>query len=764
MDPRIRTILRDLLCASVSLDDGLAALQGISRFSPDSHELGHELARALEEVLLRRPALANYKFLELIVRHSFDKTSELSELISLLDTRFTNEYRRTAAEDLPDLEALPILIDLLGELGQSMSVSLGHGLRPLLAFLADETLHTLDSIIARDQISFTKLAVAEVHYLARSLMDEGLAECAEPLLDRLLSVSRQLGFRDLLLDLTLDLASVLTDLELFDRSRSLLKQLESEMGSELPPASRIQLALQLAINETRDEGVSYQTARDLADRALQEYERSVDAGLMTRGDLAAAYLLVGSTILIGGWREAIPQAVERLNAALAVYESIEDPTREQRMALLRCLVGLGHAHSLTGSDDGTALAIDYLRRAQKVADDLKSPENDMMSEIASCLHAIGWACLLSESAEFRSAAVESFQRSVEMRTSLLNKGQCLEIALLSSMVGLGLAAICESETIDDRANDLLSESLLRYMRLFPSDSRALVEAAIALYDIAWLSLRHRLFIPERLRRVILDLDRMILDLCPPDSPSIVEGISLAVPLMFGDWFQLKRRALSLVERNSELRDVGRLMAAFATAKINIQPLGTETVSGIVSPEQFSVHDIDPVLTRYWEGQALLASGIRLFFENRNHQELAPLLHQAAVSFGRCHSEDSSISESREFILSVATSFTNMLSRLLSALEVQYEVSVDHTETIPSDDMFLESSFLLPEDWLGLVKITNAYIGMMAQGEPTRVQPYMNAVLSNISRAVRMMDGVAMVERRVMVHLGSVLNRRSYIRS
>ncbi|MHA1216665.1 MAG: hypothetical protein ACTSPX_05020, partial [Candidatus Thorarchaeota archaeon] len=73
------------------------------------------------------------------------------------------------------------------------------------------------------------------------------------------------------------------------------------------------------------------------------------------------------------------------------------------------------------------------------------------------------------------------------------------------------------------------------------------------------------------------------------------------------------------------------------------------------------------------------------------------------------------------------------------------------------------SFILTEDWIGLIKITTAYLQMIEQSENIQTQPYLNAVFSNISRALRMMDAVALVERRILALLGEQMNRRYYMR-
>ncbi|MHA1858297.1 MAG: hypothetical protein ACTSUU_02505, partial [Candidatus Thorarchaeota archaeon] len=170
LDTPIMAILRDVLCASISLDDGLSALQGIVRTRPEEVDFAYEVARAIEEIILRRPALASAKLTELTVRLSFSENRVLPKMLMLLETRYTNSYRRNEAELLPDKEAIPRLLDILGELAQSMGTALDLNLRPLLPFLADETLLVLDAIRDRGHEPSIRLALHEVHYLTTLLL------------------------------------------------------------------------------------------------------------------------------------------------------------------------------------------------------------------------------------------------------------------------------------------------------------------------------------------------------------------------------------------------------------------------------------------------------------------------------------------------------------------------------------------------------------------------------------------------------------------
>jgi hypothetical protein len=73
------------------------------------------------------------------------------------------------------------------------------------------------------------------------------------------------------------------------------------------------------------------------------------------------------------------------------------------------------------------------------------------------------------------------------------------------------------------------------------------------------------------------------------------------------------------------------------------------------------------------------------------------------------------------------------------------------------------SYLLAEDWLGLIKIANAHLQKVEQSEMVEAQPYLNAVFSNMTRFLRMMDGISLVDRRVLSLLGTAMNRRIYLR-
>ena len=109
--------------------------------------------------------------------------------------------------------------------------------------------------------------------------------------------------------------------------------------------------------------------------------------------------------------------------------------------------------------------------------------------------------------------------------------------------------------------------------------------------------------------------------------------------------------------------------------------------------------------------------------------------------------------------------SQMLRKFSLTLENQYAAYIDRSKfsgTITNIDD-AQYTFILAEDWLGLVKIANAYLQMVEQSEMVEAQPYLNAVFSNITRALRMMDTVSLVDRRVLALLGAEMNQRYYLR-
>ena len=122
-------------------------------------------------------------------------------------------------------------------------------------------------------------------------------------------------------------------------------------------------------------------------------------------------------------------------------------------------------------------------------------------------------------------------------------------------------------------------------------------------------------------------------------------------------------------------------------------------------------------------------------------------------------------ESVEFIKATSASMAQMLHTFALTLENQYAAYIDRSKWSGSltniDDT--QYTFILAEDWLGLVKIANSYLQMVEQSEIVEAQPYLNAVFSNINRALKMMDSVSLIDRRVLALLGAEMNRRYYLR-
>ncbi len=149
MHSQLIVTLRDILCANLSLDDGLSAVQNIPFKDTDESNILFDIARSIEEIILRRPGLASAKLTELTIRLSFLQERTIPEMLMLLDTRYTNGYRRSECEISPDIEAIPNLVDILGELSQALSSAIRLNLRPLLPFLTDDILMTLTAIFDR---------------------------------------------------------------------------------------------------------------------------------------------------------------------------------------------------------------------------------------------------------------------------------------------------------------------------------------------------------------------------------------------------------------------------------------------------------------------------------------------------------------------------------------------------------------------------------------------------------------------------------------
>ena len=219
------------------------------------------------------------------------------------------------------------------------------------------------------------------------------------------------------------------------------------------------------------------------------------------------------------------------------------------------------------------------------------------------------------------------------------------------------------------------------------------------------------------------------------------------------------------QSTSPLVDVAGLTAALSTAKINLDALNLEIGVRIQPPVDDAVQRTDPLLAQYWLGQTYLVQTIRAFYDNKDYSELATGFYRAAIAFGEVISIEPTFLESAEFIKATSASISQVLRRFALALENQYAAYVDRSKysgspTPVSGDQY---NYLLADDWLGLIKIANAYLQMVEQSEMVEAQPYLNAVFSNLTRALRMIDSVSMVDRRVLSIVGTVMNRRFYLR-
>jgi tetratricopeptide (TPR) repeat protein len=765
LQEKLIATLRDILCANLSLDDGLSAVQNISFSDSDEADVLFDIARAIEEIILRRPGLASTKLAELFIRLSFNKNRAVPELLMLLDTRYTNNYRRTECELLPDIEAIPALIDILGELSQALSSSTRLNLRPLLPFLADEVLMALNAIYDRRHTGTTKLALYEVHSLAWSLIEEGFFEGAELLLSRIMEIGKEVRLKDFAFEATFDYARVLTELHLFADARKWLKELEKQARSQNNHLRLAAVTLQLGVNETRDESVAYQDARKIGNKAAELYDIALKAGDVGRDDVGLAHVAIGSSILANGWREGVPEAIQRLHLGLRIFDDIEERTPDQKMHVFRTLASLGFAHGLLSDHENMAKSIDYLNRAKEVLGELKNFHPDIDIELARTENAIGWLCLSTECDEFWSIGHEAFEKAVKMREAHFADGRISEIELIGTRMGLALSHMRTMERADLDIQDSLREILVQYVPLLPTDSRAFVEVAIATYNVVWLVTRHGGVIPPRLMRLLDDIDRMLIDARVDEDSMFIHGVSLVVPFLECSWNTLLERAKNMSQSTSELAGVAGVVAALSTAKMNMSALNVEIAGRIQPLVDDAVQEADPLLAQYWLGQTYLVQTIRAFYDNKDYSELATGFYGSAIAFGEVALIEPEFPESAEFIKATSSSLSQVLRRFSLALENQYAAYVDRGKFQESPLVTYDTqyNYLLAEDWLGLIKINHAYLQMVEQSEMVEAQPYLNAVFSNLTRAIRMMDNVSLVDRRVLSLLGTVMNRRFYIR-
>ncbi|MFW9845742.1 MAG: hypothetical protein ACFFD6_03255 [Candidatus Thorarchaeota archaeon] len=766
MESLLIVTIRDILCSNLSLDDGLSAIQNLAIGTANENELFFEVARVIEEIVLRRPSLASAKLTELIVRLSFKENRVLPEMLSLLDVRFTNSFKRSETELLPDVDAIPELLDILGQLALSTTSALNLNLRPLLPFLTDEVLMTLDALYARGHEAATNMAIHEVHYLTEVLIGEGFFVGAELLLNRLAEITSEMGNQDLLFEVMFDYSCVLTELGMFQDSRNILHDLEKKVISSSDKDKLAAVTLQLGVNETRDDTVPHEQARAISDKATQMFRAEMDHRMSTKDNLGLAHLVIGSSILANGWREGVPEAITRLEKGLAVYEIQEKLTFDQSIHLFKILAGLGFAHGLLGDHDSTVRSIQYLERAKAILEQMESIGHDMSADLARAENTMGWVCLSTDSDEFWDTGIAAFQRAIQIREDLFSTGRASELELLGSRLGLSLSMMRSKEYSDNESQDALREALVQFVPLFPTDPRAFIEVAIATYNVVWITLRHGEKLPTRVLRLLDDIDRLLADARVEDDSVFVQGVSLVLPFLNESWSVLKNRASQLTTLKSGLSEVGILMSALATAKLNLETVQLGTPLKLENPVNTRVEETDALLAMYWKGQTALAETVKAFFENQDYSSLATGLYRASLSLRTVGAVEPNYLESAEFIKATCVSLSEVLLRFALSLENQYDAIIDRDllEDYPESVDRGQHQFILADDWLGLMKIADAYLQMVEQSEMVEAKPYLNAVFSNISRAMRMMDDVSMVDRRLLSMLGEVMNRRYYLRS
>jgi len=755
--------LRDILCASMSLDDGLSTIQ---QMVGDDAVTAFEVARAIEEIILRRPSLASNKLMEISIKLASDKNTMLPDMLMLLDTRYVSAHSRVETEILPDKAAIPKLLDLLGNLSDAIESSLRLNLRPLLPFLADELLATLNAVHSRAHKASTALALREIHYLTWILTNAGLFEEAEALLNRLTVLAKEMKIHDLWFDASLDEAGALTELAMFNEAREILQELRSLADKQKDPVRQAAVALQLSITETRDDSVSHEEARKSGDNAAELVQKILDSGSDGSGGLGLAQLIIGSNILANGWRLAVPQALERLESGLEVFEQIEEPDTAQSLLLAKCLSDLGFAHGLMRDHESVTKSIEYLERAKTCLRSLEKHSYDSSVDVARCEHAIGWICLGTDSDELWPVGLKAFQNAVKARENLRDEGAVSELELVGSKMGLALSQMRLLERAESDDEDIIRETLVQYIPLFPTDTRSVAEAAITTYNLVWLATRHGAALPDRLLRLLDDLDRMFSDARTHSDSIFFQGAFLVVPFVNASWQALYDRASQMTEDTFELSDASFVVAALAKSKMNIDALSLESSVRILQPVTEDLQSADPLLAQYWTGQTSLARTVKAFYQQKDFSELASGLYESAVNLRMVDLVKPTSGESVEFIRATSLSLSRVLMRFAIALEHRYDVKIDKKQynDVPDDVVFDQIDFVLAEDWLGLMKIAEAYLEMVETSETVRAEPYLNAVFSNVARALRMMDKVALVDRRVLSFLGDAMNKRYYLRS
>ncbi len=765
MHSQLIVTLRDILCANLSLDDGLSAVQNIPFNDTDESNILFDIARSIEEIILRRPGLASAKLTELTIRLSFLQERTIPEMLMLLDTRYTNSHRRSECEICPDIEAIPPLVDILGELSQALSSAIRLNLRPLLPFLADEVLMTLNAIFDRKHVGTTHLASYEVHNLGWALIEVGFYEGAELLFNRLMEISNETRMNDFSFEVTFDYACVLTELGLYEESRNFLKSLKKIARGNGDQVRLAKVKLQLGVNDIRDESVAHEVARETGDKAAELYDMVYKSGLASVDDVSLAHVTLGSSILVNGWREGIPQAIERLKLGLRINEGLVNNTLEQQAFTFRTLAGLGFAHGLLGDHENMTKCIEYLNKAKAILKELDGLHPEIDIELARTENAIGWVCLSTECDEFWPLGVEAFNRAVTLREAQFKEGKVSKLELLGAQMGFALSHLRVAERSDEESQEKLRQILVQYIALFPTDSRAFVEIAIATYDVVWLIARHDWRISPRLLHLLDDVDRMLEDAMVENDSLFIHGVAIVVPYLGQSWPVLLERSKRMSQSDSPLSSVACLCTALSIAKVNLDALDLEVGGRVQPPVDDAVLNTDTLLAHYWLGQTYLVQTTKAFYDNKDYSELATGFYGAAIAFGDVVTTETEFLESAEFIKATSASLSQVLRRFALALENQFAAYIDRNRFQDTPTEFDESQYihLLAEDWLGLIKIANAYLQMVEQSEMVEAKPYLNAVFSNVTRSLRMMDSISLVDRRVLSLLSAAMNRRFYLR-
>jgi tetratricopeptide (TPR) repeat protein len=761
--------LRDILCASMSLDDALSTIQNFGMSGAEDTDLVFQIARVIEEIILRKSSLASAKLTELSVRLAFREDRMLPELLSLIDTRYTNSYRRNECEILPDINAIPQLLDMLSELNNAMILALKLNLRPLLPFLTDEALMTLNAIHQRYHNASTTLAVHEVHYLTWILSETGFFDCAEVLLNKLMKIAEEAKMDDLAFEIAFDEACVLTELGMYKEARKILVKLQSLAKKQKDKLKLAYVKLQMGLTDTRDDTISPELAKKAGDEAVELYRKVLKKGLVECEELGAALLSLGSNKLANGWREGVSQSVSRLQDALDLFDNIENRTESQNYYLFRCLASLGFAYGLLGGYENITVSINYFERAKSILVELEKKGHDQSRDLASCENALGWICLSSESDEYWPIASSSFKRAIEIREILRKKGLTGELELISTRVGFALSQLRNPEIPSNESQELLRSILVQYIPLFPTDSRASIELAIATYNLVWLTLRHGGLLTPRLLRLLEDIDTMLSDARAQEDSIFLQGACLLVPFLNESWRTLSEKAKRIISEDSELSEIARIIVAFTRAKLNLEAISLEAGIREIKSVDESVIEIDALLAQYWFGQTLLAQTIKSFYKNRDYSNLASGLYSASMALNMVSTLETEFSESVTFLQATCSSLSNVLLRFALALEERFSAEIEKwdAESPSVEQDSVENGkydFVLTEDWLGIIKITEAYLQMVERAELAQAQPYLNAVFSNTTRALRMMDKVSLIDRRVLALLGEAMNRRFYLRS